>query len=98
MKLKKIIKIIFVSLLIIFLTFIAARIFMSSDRSVLDDIYPTEKAKNAYASLGEAAFSTCKLPRDMSEDGYFTAYAPSYSKGENEFQITVRYNEGLYTK
>ena len=34
----------------------------------------------------------------MSEDGYFTVYSPSYSKGEDEYQITVRYNEGLYTK
>ncbi|MBE6586957.1 MAG: hypothetical protein E7647_00920 [Ruminococcaceae bacterium] len=95
MKLGKILKICFISMLVIFLSFIAIRIFMSSDRSCLDSVFPTDAAKTAYESYGESAFTTNPIPSDMSADGYFTAYALAYCESEKELQITVRYNESL---
>ena len=95
MKLGKICKYTVISILIVFLLFLAARIFMTSDRGTLEDIYPTSAAINAYEKQGEDAFSTAKIPHDMSEDGYFIAYAPIYCESEKEFQITVRYNDSL---
>lgn len=79
----------------ILLVFLALRIFMTSDRSTLDSVYPTENAISAYAEKNDAAFVTYKLPYDMSEDGYFTAYSPVYCPDKDEFQITVRYNDSL---
>ena len=95
MKLGKICKYTVIAILLIFIAFIAIRIFMTSDRGTLDEIYPTEAAVSAYEISGEDAFLTAKLPHDMSEDGYFIAYAPVYCKAEKEFQITVRYNDSL---
>ncbi len=95
MKLGKILKTCFVTMMVIFMSFIAIRIFMTSDRSALDTVYPTESATAAYESIGKDAFKTHSLPSDMSEDGYFTAYALTYCESEKELQITVRYNESL---
>ena len=95
MKIFKILKIAFISAMVIFMSFLAIRMFMTSDRSALDSLYPTENAKKAYELIGEDAFKTHSLPSDMSEDGYFTAYALTYCKSEKELQITVRYNESL---
>ncbi len=95
MKFAKICKYTVIAILLIFIAFIAVRIFMTSDRGTLDELYPTEAAVNAFEKSGEDAFYTGKIPHDMSEDGYFIAYAPMYCKSENEFQITVRYNDSL---
>ena len=95
MKIKKILKFTFAALLIVFAAFIGFRIFMTSDRSTLDEVYPTEAFCKAYQRKGADAFVTYKLPYDMSEDGYFTAYSPAYEKVSEELQITVRYNDSL---
>ncbi len=95
MKFAKICKYTVIAILLIFIAFLAVRIFMSSDRGTLDDIYPTNAAVSGYEKSGKDAFMTAKLPHDMSEDGYFIAYAPVYCKSEKEFQITVRYNDSL---
>ncbi len=95
MKLKKIIKYTFIALILVFVVFLSLRIFMTSDRSTLTDIYPTDAAKASYEKNGDSAFVTFKLPYDMSEDGYFTAYSPAYCKDGQELQITVRYNDSI---
>lgn len=95
MKIFKILKIAFISAMVIFVGFLAIRMFMTSDRSALSSVYPTEDATKAYESLGNDAFKTHKLLSDMSEDGYYTAYAFTYCESEKEVQITVRYNESL---
>lgn len=95
MKLAKICKYTVIAILLIFIAFIAIRIFMTSDRGTLDEIYPTKAAVSAYEKSGEDAFLTAKIPHDISEDGYFIAYAPVYCKSEGEYQITVRYNDSL---
>ena len=95
MKFFKILKIAFVSAMVVFVTFLAIRMFMTSDRSALNSIYPTEGAVSAYAALGKDAFKTHSLLSDMSEDGYYTAYGLTYCESEKELQITVRYNESL---
>ena len=95
MKIKKILKFCFVAILIVFLAFIAFRVFMTSDRTTLDEVYPTDAFVSAYKEDGKDAFVTYKLPYDMSEDGYFTAYSVAYCKGGKELQITVRYNDSL---
>lgn len=98
MKIKKTVKYIFIAALAALLSFLALRIFMTSDRSTLNDVYPTESAILAYENKGAAAFTTCTIPHDMSEDGYFVAYAPAYCENVGEFQITVRYNDSLPQK
>lgn len=95
MKIGKILKYTVIAALLALLIFLGIRIFMSSDRSVLDSVYPTQEAQAAYNAKGDDAFVTYKLPYDMSEDGYFVAYSPVYNASENEFQITIRYNDSL---
>ncbi|MBE6714309.1 MAG: hypothetical protein E7575_03350 [Ruminococcaceae bacterium] len=98
MKIGKILKYIFISILVIFIAIVMIRVFMNAERSTLSDIFPTESAKKAYASQGEKAFKTHKLVKDITQDGYFTAYALSYCESAKELQITVRYNDSLPEK
>ena len=77
---------------------IGIRIAMSANRGVLKDIYPTEKAIEAYEADGKEAFLTHKLSSDISPDGYFAAYAMTYAPSVGELQMTVRYNDSLPEK
>jgi len=95
MKIGKILKYCFVAFALFVLGFLAIRILMTSDRTTLTDIYPTEEAVRAYALDGDSAFVSFNLPDDMSRDGYFTAYSPAYCKSTGEYQITIRYNDSL---
>ena len=95
MKIGKILKYTVIAAILALLVFLSIRIFMSSDRSVLDSVYPTKEAQAAYNAKGDDAFVTYKLPYDMSEDGYYVAYSPVYNASEKEFQITIRYNDSL---
>ena len=98
MKVWKILKYIFILVLLLLIGFLILRIAMNADRSTLDEVYPTNAAVSAYQKSDDRAFLTHKIPHDISEDGYFTAYALSYSRYTKELQITVRYNDGLYEK
>ncbi len=94
----KIMKYSFFAILIILVIIIGIRIAMSANRGVLKDIYPTEKAIEAYEADGKEAFLTHKLSSDISPDGYFTAYAMTYAPSVGELQMTVRYNDSLPEK
>lgn len=98
MKIKRIIKYVFIAFVTVVLAFFALRIFMTDDRGTLDEVYPSEGAVKTYGEAGADSFVTYKIPYDMSEDGYYTAYSPVYIKDAKEFQITVRYNDSLYEK
>ncbi len=95
MKIKKIIKYTFFSCLALFIAVILIRVFMNADRSTLSEIAPTANARAAYKELGEKAFTTHDFLRDISADGYFTAYGLSYCQSKKEVQITIRYNDSL---
>ena len=94
----KILKYSVIAVALIFIAFLAVRIGMTSNRRILADIHPTDNAALAYEKDREEAFLTHKLPAEISEDGYFTAYALSYSPASGELQITVRYNQSLSEK
>ena len=83
---------------VLFIILLGARMAMTANRRILADIHPTKNACAAYEADGEDAFLTHKLPSEISEDGYFTAYALSYSPATEEIQITVRYNQSLYER
>ena len=94
----KIVKYSAVVVALLFIIFLGARMAMTANRRILADIHPTANACAAYEADGKEAFLTHKLPSEISEDGYYTAYALSYSPATKEMQITVRYNQSLYEK
>lgn len=98
MKIGKIIKKIVAALFVIFFAALIVRIFLLSDSRTLSDIYPTSSAADAYATAGDDAFLTHKTADEISEDGYFGAYALCYSKISGELQITARYNDSLHNR
>ena len=94
----KIVKYAAIAVALVFIVVLGVRMAMTANRRILADIHPTENACTAYEKDGKDAFLTHKLPAEISEDGYFTAYALSYSPATEELQITVRYNQSLYEK
>lgn len=95
MKLKKILRILFASLFIIFMGYIVFRIAMMKDSRTLSDIYATDGAISAFAKDGSAAFLTHRTAEEISSDGYFAAYAMVYIPSSSELQITARYNDSV---
>ncbi len=95
MKLKKILRILFATLFIIFMGYIVFRIAMMKDSRTLSDIYATDGAISAFAEDGDGAFLTHRTAEEISGDGYFAAYAMVYIPSSRELQITARYNDSV---
>ncbi len=68
---------------------------VAGDRSVLSDLTPTDALRTAYAD-GEVELITHEVVREISENGYMSAYAYVYSPEAEEVQITIRYNDSVY--
>ncbi len=68
---------------------------VAGDRSVLSDLTPTDALRAAYSD-GEVDLITHEVVREISENGYMSAYAYVYSPEAEEVQITVRYNDSVY--
>lgn len=98
MKAGKIVKSVFIILLLAFFALIFVRIFMMEDKRTLKEIYPTDGAKSAYSQLSGDAFTYHKMFSEISSDGYFSAYAMVYCASEKEMQLTVKYNDSLLEK
>lgn len=98
MKIGKIIKKIIAALFVIFFAALLIRIFMLTDSRTLSDIYPTDSAVSSYAANGDSAFLTHDTADEISDDGYFGAYAMCYDEKSDEMQITARYNDSLHEK
>lgn len=98
MKFRKVLRGIFLTLFFIVLGFFLFRIIFMEDKSTLKNVYPTDKAVNAYAELGDEAFKYHKVETDIASDGYYNAYAFVYIPSEKELQITTKYNDSLPTE
>lgn len=96
MKAGKIIGRIFILVFVVGVVLILGRIFMMEDNGSLTKIFPTQAAKEAYASLGEDAFLTHSFRTSISADGYFSAHSLVYSRESGELQLTARYNESVF--
>lgn len=68
---------------------------MAGDKSVLNDLALTDSLRAAYAD-GESELKTVKVEREISNDGYFAAYAFTYNPESGEAQFTVRWNKSVY--
>jgi len=71
------------------------RCFMVADKSTFDELYPTDGLRAAYAD-GEIEIKTVKVEAEISEDGYFAAYAFYYCPEAGEVQCAVRWNDSAY--
>ncbi|MBR3998408.1 MAG: hypothetical protein IKI93_08715 [Clostridia bacterium] len=71
------------------------RCFMVADKSVFSKPAVTELLKNAYAD-GESVTYMVEIQKEISEDGYFSAYAFYYTPESGEVQLTVRWNDSVY--
>lgn len=91
----KIAKGIVVAFVAIFNILFIFRCCVAGDKSTLSDILPTDALRAAYAD-GEVEIITHEVVREISENGYMSAYAYVWSPEAKEVQITVRYNNSVY--
>ncbi len=70
---------------------------MASDQSTLKELTVTEPLKAAYAADPQMEMITHKPPFEISEDGYMTAYALVMIPSIEQTQITVRYNDSIFS-
>lgn len=68
---------------------------MVSDKSVFDEIYPTDALRSAYSD-GESLMYTVDMQAELADDGYFAAYAFYYNPESGEVQLAVRWNDSVY--
>ncbi len=69
---------------------------MVADKSVFSDLTATPALIAAYSD-GEVAVKTVKVEREIADDGYFSAYAFYYTPEAGEVQVTVRWNDSVYS-
>lgn len=91
----KIAKKIVVAFIAIFNILFILRCCAVGDRSTLSDVIPTDALRAAYQD-GELELITHEVVREISENGYMTAYAYVWSPTAQEVQITIRYNNSVY--
>ncbi len=95
MKVKRILKGLFIAFVCAFLIFIIARIFLLGDNDTLSELYPTDNAIEAYANGEEFIYH--KPFESIASDGYYSANGFIYCKETGEVQITGRYNDSLFS-
>lgn len=71
------------------------RCFMVADKSVFSKPMPTDLLKSAYSD-GESVTYTVDIQKEISDDGYFSAYAFYYTPESGEVQLAVRWNDSVY--
>lgn len=69
---------------------------MVADKSVFDDLTATPALVSAYAD-GSLSVKTVKVEAEIADDGYFSAYSFYFVPENGEVQITVRWNDSVYT-
>lgn len=93
---KKIIKWIWYTFVIVAIALIIFRIFMSDSSSVFKNITATDEAKAAFAA-GEEIL-THRMTQSISDDGVMRCYSFIYIPSEKQVQITVKFNKSIYDK
>lgn len=89
--------------LVIFVIFFLNALFIlrccfAADKHTLSAIVPTDALRAAYAaSDGDVELLTHELVREISENGYMSLYSFVWCPDAREVQITVRYNESVYS-
>ena len=89
--------------LVIFVIFFLNALFIlrccfAADKHTLAAIVPTDALRAAYAaSDGEVEILTHELVREISENGYMSLYGFVWTPDAREIQITVRYNQSVYS-
>ena len=68
---------------------------MVADKSTYSKPVVTESLTEAYLD-GESKMLTVKVSAEISDDGYFTAYAFYYNPESGEAQFAVRWNDSVY--
>lgn len=71
------------------------RCLMVSDKSEFSKPAATELLKQAYAD-GESVTYTAKQYKEISDDGYYSAYGFYYTPESGEVQVAVRWNDSVY--
>lgn len=69
------------------------RVLFAESESVLGDFTPTKATADDYKADESITVLTNKVTDDISEGGYFSAYAVYYTPETKELQVTVRYND-----
>lgn len=73
------------------------RCWLVADKSVFSKPVATDTLETAWKN-GETDFLTVsRLEREISEDGYFTAYGLWYHPASGEVQLAVRWNDSVYS-
>ena len=70
---------------------------VAADESVLDTLTVTDTLREAYAADPNIEMLTHDTPFEISEDGYMTAYALVIIPDAEQVQITVRYNDSIFS-
>lgn len=70
---------------------------VAADESVLDTLTVNEALKTAYAADPSLTMLTHDTPFEISADGYMTAYALVIIPDLAQVQITVRYNDSIFS-
>lgn len=93
---RRVIKYIFIALILIFNIALVVRIWMMNDTSVLSGLLINEKIKSSYAS-DPSGFSVEKytVVEKLAQNGEFSAYALVYIPSINQLQVTVRINDSI---
>ncbi|MBE6626582.1 MAG: hypothetical protein E7628_05315 [Ruminococcaceae bacterium] len=68
---------------------------MVADKSTFSKPVATESLMAAYED-GESKMLTVKISAEISDDGYFSAYAFYYNPESGEAQFAVRWNDSVY--
>ncbi len=92
---EKIVKKITVFIVFAICALFVLRCFMVSDKSTFKNLYVTDSLKTAFSD-GNSQIKTVKVEREISEDGYFSAYAFFYNPETGEVQCAVRWNDSVY--
>lgn len=71
------------------------RCFMVADKSEFSKPLITDAMRAAYADASAVTY-TVDIAREISEDGYFSAYGFYYTPASGEVQLAVRWNDSVY--
>lgn len=91
----RIAKAIVVAFVAIFNGLFILRCCVAADQSHLDTIIPTDALRTAYAD-GSIEILTHEVVAEISENGYMSCYAFTWSPEAREVQITIRYNNSVF--
>ncbi len=70
---------------------------VAADQSLLNDLTPNRVLASAYNENPALELFTHKTPKEISTDGYMAAYALFIIPEARQVQITVRYNDSIFS-